>query len=186
MFAVFLPGLARPDMTHCWPDSEKCTGTQTSIMNHVIMHVSTAMRGAATYHKVGNGAFTNSCIRHTEAMTEHWIDSKIKNVSMQQALSKWWHSDGDRPASEHTYEPCLYYSGPLNYSRQCEPSCWPLPQRSQWLPPPQPVEAVLQLSCLSAVAKTLAGGAGAASASLPFFMAMFAMLLQPFDWFAGV
>ena len=41
---------------------------------------------------------------------------------MQEAVSKWWHSDGTDPAKEHSYVPCEYNTE-VGTPHQCNPTC---------------------------------------------------------------
>ena len=74
-----------------------------------------------TYTSKGNGAFIHSCHTHCEAQTSSdWERFKVNGVSIREALSKWWRSDGTQPATEHTYVPChLKTSKP----HMCNPTC---------------------------------------------------------------
>lgn len=108
----------------CARSPEACTQPQIKMMNQYIADFETKMNvnGAATYNKPGNGAFVHSCHTHCEAQGGSWNSFKIGGVSMQQAVSKWWLSDGTEPASAHSYTPCQYKDGATG-PRKCNPTC---------------------------------------------------------------
>ena len=67
-------------------------------------------------------AFVHSCHTHCEAQWGAWNSIKVNGVSILQAVSKWWHSDGTDPAKDHTYTPCRYKTRPTG-PRKCNPTC---------------------------------------------------------------
>jgi len=108
----------------CARNPESCNQAQITTMNQYIADFETKMNtnGAATYTKPGNGAFVHSCHTHCEAQGGSWNSFKINGVSMQQAVSKWWNSDGTDPAAQHSYTPCSYKEGAAG-PRKCNPTC---------------------------------------------------------------
>ena len=89
-------------------------------MNKYITDFDTIMTSTNTYKAEGNGAFIHSCHTHCEAQSSAWNSFKVNGVSMQEAMSAWWHSDGTDPASKHSYVPCHYKS---TTPRKCNPTC---------------------------------------------------------------
>ena len=62
-----------------------------------------------------------------------------ETVSMQRALSRWWHDDSAAPASsqsQHVYLPCELGSGGGSF--QCNPTCPNQPAPPTLPPPPSP------------------------------------------------
>ena len=121
----------------CSGNPEACNQTQISMMNSYITDFMSYMSGHSTYTKQGNGAFIHSklhpyfctsephvtgCHTHCEAQGATWNTFEVNGVSMQQAVSKWWNSDGSDPATKHTYTPCQYHAGPTG-PRKCNPTC---------------------------------------------------------------
>jgi hypothetical protein len=77
-------------------------------------------RGKAA--RPGEGAFIESCLEHVAEQYHAMFDGyAIGGTSMQQALSRWWASDGSEPAAAHTFRPCELSVTP---PRQCNPSCF--------------------------------------------------------------
>jgi hypothetical protein len=113
-----------PGWAACARNPESCTQSQIKEMNQYIADFETKMNtnGAATYTKPGNGAFIHSCHTHCEAQSGAWNSFKVNGVSMQQAVSGWWNSDGTDPASKHSYTPCSYKDGATG-PRKCNPTC---------------------------------------------------------------
>lgn len=115
---------AAGNWSSCSRNPESCNQKEMKVMNQYIADFETKMNvnGAATYNKPGNGAFIHSCHTHCEAQSGSWNSFKIGGVSMQQAVSKWWNSDGTDPASKHSYTPCSYNDGAAG-PRKCNPTC---------------------------------------------------------------
>merc|ERR1719343_1408011 len=77
------------------------------------------------FHKDGNGAFIHSCNYHCEAQTDElWQGIKVNGITMEQAVSDWWHSSED-PASWHTYANPCQYNQAEGLARACNPTCTP-------------------------------------------------------------
>eukprot|EP01059_Diplonema_ambulator_P021160 TRINITY_DN351_c0_g1_i1.p1 TRINITY_DN351_c0_g1~~TRINITY_DN351_c0_g1_i1.p1 ORF type:complete len:447 (+),score=151.38 TRINITY_DN351_c0_g1_i1:198-1343(+) len=97
------------DYQNCVNNPDNCNATQMVVMNKYIDYFNTAMQSAGTYSKNGNGAFIHSCHTHCEAQNSgEWLKFSVNNVTMQQAVSKWWNGNG--PAIN--FEPCHYTTGP--------------------------------------------------------------------------
>eukprot|EP00051_Salpingoeca_urceolata_P028230 m.485760 g.485760 ORF g.485760 m.485760 type:complete len:453 (+) comp23953_c0_seq1:161-1519(+) len=113
---------AAPGWSACARNPEACNASQIMTMNQYIVDFRSAMevQGQATYSKNGNGAFVHSCHTHCEAQSPAWNKFAIGGVTIQQAVSKWWNSDGKDTAEEHTYTPCLYKS---TSKHECNPTC---------------------------------------------------------------
>ena len=76
-------------------------------------------RGKAT--RPGEGAFIESCLEHVAEQRRGPYDGyRIDGVSMREAISSWWLSDGTEPAAKHIYRPCELSLQPPHY---CNPSC---------------------------------------------------------------
>jgi STAM-binding protein len=108
----------------CAGNPESCNQTQIKVMNQYITDFDSIMSSdaKATYTKAGNGAFVHSCHTHCEAQGNAFFTFQVNGVSMQQAVSKWWNSDGTDPASAHSYTPCMYKDGAAG-PRKCNPTC---------------------------------------------------------------
>eukprot|EP00929_Paragymnodinium_shiwhaense_P007595 TRINITY_DN111505_c0_g1_i1.p1 TRINITY_DN111505_c0_g1~~TRINITY_DN111505_c0_g1_i1.p1 ORF type:complete len:432 (-),score=79.13 TRINITY_DN111505_c0_g1_i1:258-1553(-) len=107
----------------CGVNTEACTAKQIERMNQYMGDFNDIMQNAGrTYKKPGNGAFIHSCHTHGEAIQVGWNTIQVGGVSMQQAVSSWWHSPGDEPAATHSYQACRYDGGET--PKQCNPSCF--------------------------------------------------------------
>eukprot|EP00462_Mataza_sp_D1_P017136 CAMPEP_0175152716 /NCGR_PEP_ID=MMETSP0087-20121206/19284_1 /TAXON_ID=136419 /ORGANISM="Unknown Unknown, Strain D1" /LENGTH=449 /DNA_ID=CAMNT_0016439211 /DNA_START=148 /DNA_END=1497 /DNA_ORIENTATION=+ len=116
---------AAPGWHDCAGDPEKCDQSQIKSMNHYMQDFGAIMQtseASATYHRPGNGAFIHSCHTHCEAQSDDFFTFAVNGVTMQQAVSKWWTSDGTDPSSDHSYTPCYYKDGPQG-PRKCNPTC---------------------------------------------------------------
>lgn len=83
----------------CAGNPEACNSTQMSAMNTWISDFVTTIKAGPAFSKAGNGAFLHSCHTHCEAHSANWNKFAIGGVTIQQAVSKWWNSDGwVRPA----------------------------------------------------------------------------------------
>ena len=123
-----------------------CTDAQFVDMNGYIRDFVAVVQGTRTFHAAGNGAFVHSCHTHCEAisggsvfclyllvvfdslttdlrrcvaLTSSWPFYKIDNVSMQDAGTAWWLSDGEA-STAHTYLPCQYRA---EAPHKCNPTC---------------------------------------------------------------
>lgn len=110
---------AFPDFRNCSGDPEQCNATQMRTMNAYLEDFVDAIQVSPAYNKPGNGVFAHSCHTHCEALSGGWF-YKIAGVSMQQAVSKWWNSDGTQPAESNRYLPCSYHT---TSPHKCNPSC---------------------------------------------------------------
>ena len=106
----------------CAKDPEACNTKEIVEMNTYLSDFNTIMNSTTTYQKQGNGAFIHSCHTHCEAQGGDFNSFKINGVSMQEAVSKWWRSDGTDPAKEHSYVPCEYHTEG-GTPHQCNPTC---------------------------------------------------------------
>ena len=104
----------------CSTDPEKCNAAQVGVLNQYILDFNAAIQRSATYSRAGNGAFIHSCHKHCEAESSSFWTIKIRGVTMQQALGKWWNSNGTDAASTHSYAPCLYQT---SSPHKCNPTC---------------------------------------------------------------
>ena len=89
-------------------------------MNEYITDFDGSISEKPTYARPGNGAFVHSCHTHCEAQSDAFFEFAVNGVTMQQAVSKWWHSDGTEPASAHSYAPCEYHE---SSPHKCNPTC---------------------------------------------------------------
>ena len=114
---------AAPGWSSCAKEPENCTSHQMTTMNEYIVDFTTIMNSTETYTRVGNGAFIHSCHTHCEAQSDDFFNSfQVGGVSMQQAVSKWWNSDGTDSAHAHTYVPCEYKTK-NGVQHKCNPTC---------------------------------------------------------------
>ncbi|KAH3757450.1 hypothetical protein Pelo_10776 [Pelomyxa schiedti] len=98
-----------------------CTPSQVQVMNEYSNTFTNTLDSIKTLYEPGNGAFISSCLSHcTEDYDRAWTSLSIDGVTLQQAVSKWWHSSKDTPASDNTYKPCLYTEDP---PVECNPTC---------------------------------------------------------------
>lgn len=105
----------------CASNPEACTSAQMGVMNAYIKDFQLDFDTKATFAKRGNGAFIHSCHTHCEALdSQKWNTIAVNGHTIQQAFSKWWHSDSE-PASSHTYSPCMYRTNSTPHS--CNPTC---------------------------------------------------------------
>lgn len=105
----------------CARNPESCDENQIVTMNKYISDFDSIIStSGSTYKKPGNGAFIHSCHTHCEAQGESFFTFAVNGVTMQQAVSKWWNSDGTEPASQHSYTPCQYKS---TSPHKCNPTC---------------------------------------------------------------
>ena len=74
-----------------------------------------------SYNAPGNGAFIQSCHEHCNGISGGWNNYKIDNVTMQAAVTDWWHADGTVPAAKHSYLPCQYHT---TSPHKCNPTCY--------------------------------------------------------------
>ena len=110
-----------PGWQACAGDPEKCSNSQTGLMNQYIKDFDDIMQGTQTYKSTGNGAFIHSCHTHCEGQKDHsWNGFKINGVSMQEAMGAWWNSDGKDPSAKHSHTPCQYK---MSTPRMCNPTC---------------------------------------------------------------
>ncbi|KAL1525701.1 hypothetical protein AB1Y20_020547 [Prymnesium parvum] len=74
----------------------------------------------------GHGAFITSCNEHVAGVSaDGFMHYSIDNQTLRDALARWWASDSNSPASEHTRLPCTltHKSSPDSPNHQCNPSC---------------------------------------------------------------
>uniref|UniRef100_A0A7S0B1M2 EF-hand domain-containing protein n=1 Tax=Pyrodinium bahamense TaxID=73915 RepID=A0A7S0B1M2_9DINO len=115
----------------CADNIERCKPFEMFAVNQFIRDFSSSLEANPSYSKAGNGAFVHSCHLHCEALeSAHWGGITAGGTTMQEAVLKWWKSDG-MPASGHTYKPCEYgQGGPdgQSWPYQCNPTCVALPE----------------------------------------------------------
>jgi len=104
----------------CAKDPETCDSGQMSAMNQYLSDFQSTLQNKVAYDKTGNGAFIHSCHTHCESLLPSWNTIAVNGVTMQEAFSRWWHSDGE-PAAQHSYTSCLYST--TTRPRQCNPTC---------------------------------------------------------------
>ena len=100
----------------------KCTPGQVADLNGYMADFLRDLARSATASRPGNGAFIESCLEHCgEQSARNFEGYKLRGVTMQEAHTKWWASDGTDPAATHTYLPgcTLHAAAP----HQCNPSC---------------------------------------------------------------
>ena len=67
-------------------------------MDRYVMDFVATIKAAAPFSAPGNGAFIVSCHTHCEAQSDSdFTKFRIGGVSIQQAVSKWWNSEGTLP-----------------------------------------------------------------------------------------
>lgn len=112
----------------CTTNPELCSDTQTEILNEYISTFNNTIFSTPLVSRDGNGAFMYPCYAHCGAQFNNFQTFAVGNVTMQQALGRWWRANSSDPASEHTFLPCLY-NVVLEEGqwRQCNPSCYIIP-----------------------------------------------------------
>ena len=109
------------DKTCAKADFRNCTATEVKDLNGYLSDFLTDMQASSKFSKAGEGGFIESCLEHCGAQNAPGFDDyTIKSVKMQDALTKWWNSDGTDPANTHWYLPCKLNSAAPH---QCNPSC---------------------------------------------------------------
>lgn len=105
---------------NCSKNPEACDANQMQVMNKYIQDFQSTMEGKETYKKLGNGAFIHSCYTHCEALGDQWNTIAVDGFTIQQAFSKWWHSEPE-VSSAHSYSSCLYHTSTSPH--ECNPTC---------------------------------------------------------------
>jgi len=105
----------------CTSSPERCGDEQIDDLNQYMTDFGHVMDGTETYSKEGNGAFVVSCYEHCEANYDSWNKFVIDGLTIQQAFSAWWKSDGSEPAKKHTYSDCQYRRNMTPH--MCNPTC---------------------------------------------------------------
>jgi len=129
---------AVPHWIDCANNPETCDQSQIQLMNvymedflldmdtagdtHTSVDDDSPEAHTGPYNKPGNGAFIHSCHTHCEAQSDAFDKFAVNGVTMQQAVSKWWNSDGTESAESHSYAPCEYKDGETG-PRACNPTC---------------------------------------------------------------
>eukprot|EP01059_Diplonema_ambulator_P001593 TRINITY_DN11361_c0_g1_i1.p1 TRINITY_DN11361_c0_g1~~TRINITY_DN11361_c0_g1_i1.p1 ORF type:complete len:430 (+),score=71.67 TRINITY_DN11361_c0_g1_i1:50-1291(+) len=114
---------AMPSWSKCVNNPDNCNDTEIVTMNQYITDFTATLGSNPAYSRAGNGAFIHSCHTHCEAKEDNYYTGiTIDNVTMQQAVSKWWNAPDTDPASSHHYSPCYYKTGNTT-SRDCNPTC---------------------------------------------------------------
>ena len=102
-----------------------------AFVNPYINNTNVEFKGSGAFSKPGNGGFLHSChIGVEDASTDYWRQIAIDGVTMQQAVSKWWHGTKTDPGTLH--EPCLWapnYTKP--FKNCCNPSCPNIPYNAK-------------------------------------------------------
>lgn len=70
------------------------------------------------YGRAGEGGFVESCLEHVAAQGSAFNTYKINGVTVQEALGKWWNSDGTEAPMWHL--PCKLSA---TEPHQCNPTC---------------------------------------------------------------
>mmetsp|Transcript_116913 Transcript_116913/g.355704 ORF Transcript_116913/g.355704 Transcript_116913/m.355704 type:complete len:675 (+) Transcript_116913:134-2158(+) len=114
----------------CASNVEACSPFEMFAMNQLIRDFQATLEGVEPHKKPGHGGFIHSCHTHVEALNSNlWQGIKIRGVSLQQAVLKWWNSDS-APSKFHSYAPCIYRQGGAagkGWPYQCNPTCHGLP-----------------------------------------------------------
>jgi hypothetical protein len=108
------------DFRNCSGNPNNCNTTQMETMNGYQKDFVAAIQGSAAYTKAGNGVFAHSCHTHCEALAAGW-HYNISGVTMQAAVSKWWHAATAEPAVDNRHLPCVYHTTTSPHT--CNPSC---------------------------------------------------------------
>jgi len=108
---------ATPGWAPC-VNSETCTDEQWGMINTKWGDdFRTMIQNTKAFQNRGNGLFAYSCYYHVAEITGHWNKISVNGVTMRQALTQWWLSNGE-DASKHTYIDCK-----INGDFHCNPTC---------------------------------------------------------------
>jgi hypothetical protein len=111
---------------NCWGDitMDKCSAAQIERLNGYAHDLLTDISRTEKFKSAGSGAFIESCVEHVQMQGRGFNVYKIGGVSAQEALTSWWESDFQEPASKHTHLPCKLVENPLpGHSHICNPTC---------------------------------------------------------------
>jgi len=117
---------------HCSLNYLECTPFQMNSMSAYAKDFVSILTYEESFTRRGNGAFINSCHDHTVMFVGAWRNVTVKNVTAEQALNRWWLSNGRDSAANHSFLPCEYYG---RWPYQCENSCWLQVALSLIIPP---------------------------------------------------
>ena len=101
---------------------QNCTAPQVDALNGYAADLVRDLRRAnGAFDRPGNGGFVESCLEQCGAQGAGGFDGYVvRNTTMQQALSRWWHASLTEAAAAHWYLPCkLTATAP----HQCNPTC---------------------------------------------------------------
>lgn len=103
-----------------------CNASQVRAINAFSAELTAELTRTAKHAAAGEGGWLDSCLEHEVAAAGGSSSSAfdkytIANVSMRDALARWWHADGRQPASAHWSMPCALSQRPPH---QCNPSCY--------------------------------------------------------------
>eukprot|EP00055_Hartaetosiga_balthica_P018220 m.130795 g.130795 ORF g.130795 m.130795 type:complete len:444 (+) comp9473_c0_seq5:3561-4892(+) len=112
---------AAPGWSSCSGNPDSCSPSQITRMVSYETDFTATISAIPTFTNAGNGAFIYSCHTHCAGQSSAFNKFSINNVTMQEAITKWWNSDTNTPASENTHLPCSYNEDKSPYD--CNPSC---------------------------------------------------------------
>ena len=102
---------------------KNCTNAQLENIKDYSKSFVETLTSSPKFNRPGEGGFITSCLEHVAAQTSTFFDNyTINALSEQEALGRWWESDGADPASKHWSMPCTLNDSPPH---QCNPSCFP-------------------------------------------------------------
>jgi hypothetical protein len=101
----------------CANNPDSCSATQGYLVTGYQSDFVIEIAKTPSFFANGNGAFVYSCFTHCGATSDDFFRVAINNITMHDALVKWWNSENE-PADQHTFLPCLRNSG-----HECNPTC---------------------------------------------------------------
>jgi hypothetical protein len=110
-----------PGWKNCSSNPEQCTDAQMIQLNAFGQQTVSLLNATPKTLNDGEGGFIHSCHTHCEAQyDQYWNTITVNGVSLQSAVSLWWHSTSD-PAKDHWYFDCFYNA--KTKPRACNPTC---------------------------------------------------------------
>eukprot|EP00729_Bicosta_minor_P015858 gene15858-27694_t len=98
-----------------------CTAPQVKQLQSYAADFEADLTRSLKFNAAGSGGFVTSCLEHQAAIGSAMFNGyTINGVTMQQALTAWWASEGTEPAANHWHLPCTIIDAKPH---QCNPTC---------------------------------------------------------------
>merc|ERR1711879_159817 len=109
------------DRTCARNNFKTCSATQIADLNGYAGDLVKDYQRTAKYGRNGEGGFVESCLEHVAAQSgSNFNRYSIRGMTLQKALSSWWHAPVTDSASSHWFLPCDLNA---KVPHQCNPSC---------------------------------------------------------------